>query len=234
MELIILGCDGSYPAARGATSGYLLRQGEHLLLLDCGSGVMARLMALADPARLDGIIITHWHNDHACDLLVLRYYLQATRQRQTVFAPLQPDPLKELCVCPEFDLRPLPPSFCCGPFALSTFQTRHPVPAYAVKAVCAGKTLVYTGDTNIVDGLADFAAGADLLLADAAFDDAQWTPDKPHLSASHAGALAAQAGAGQLVITHCPPHQQPDVLLQQAKAAFAKTIAAQNGLRLML
>ena len=39
---------------------------------EAGAGQM---MALMDPAQLDAVVITHWHNDHAADLLALRYYL---------------------------------------------------------------------------------------------------------------------------------------------------------------
>ena len=73
MDLMVIGCDGTYPSANGACSGYLVRAGDARILMDCGSGVMSKLMALMDPARLSAVILTHWHNDHASDMLVLRY-----------------------------------------------------------------------------------------------------------------------------------------------------------------
>ena len=47
MILKILGNNGPFPAANGACSGYLLSSdsGETNILIDCGTGVLARLMA---------------------------------------------------------------------------------------------------------------------------------------------------------------------------------------------
>lgn len=62
--------------------------------------------------------------------------------------------------------------FSSGPFAVSFFPTRRPVPSSAVRVICDGKTFAYTGDANTCPGLADFCAGADLLLADAGLCEA--------------------------------------------------------------
>ena len=72
MRLHVLGCHGPWPCAGGATSGYLIEQGEQTLLMDCGAGVLGKLLALCDPAALSGVLLSHLHADHASDLLVLR------------------------------------------------------------------------------------------------------------------------------------------------------------------
>ena len=105
MDLMVIGCDGTYPSANGACSGYLVRAGDARILMDCGSGVMSKLMALMDPARLSAVILTHWHNDHASDMLVLRYYLQIHKRKLAVYAPLEQHPLMRLCEGSEFILR---------------------------------------------------------------------------------------------------------------------------------
>ena len=46
---------------------------------------------------------------------------------------------------------------------------RHPVPAVGYRLPSEGRSLCYTGDTNEVEGLNDFARGASLLLADGLF-----------------------------------------------------------------
>ena len=78
MRLHCLGVSGPYPASLGATSGYLLgRPGIALLQLDFGSGVLGRLTALCPPEDLSAVLLSHWHFDHAGDLLPLIYRLQA-------------------------------------------------------------------------------------------------------------------------------------------------------------
>jgi ribonuclease BN (tRNA processing enzyme) len=70
--------------------------------------------------------------------------------------------------------------------------------------------IVYTGDTSYSDALADWAAGCDVLLMEcslpAAFAVAQ------HLTPESAGALAARAEPGRLVLTHFyPPVEHEDI-----------------------
>ena len=77
MKLHLLGVNGPFPESYGATSGYLLQADSALIQLDLGSGVLARLTALTAPESLDALFLSHWHFDHAADLPVLMYRLQA-------------------------------------------------------------------------------------------------------------------------------------------------------------
>lgn len=222
MELIVLGCDGSYPGPNGATSGYLLDAGAAgRLLMDCGSGVLARLMARMDPADLRGILLTHWHNDHASDLLTLRYYLQIRKKKLILWAPGQPHPLRALCRGAEFDLRDLE-DVCFDDLGVRVMPVNHPVPAYALRIEQAGKAFVYTGDATLTPGLDAFCEGADLLLCDATFSAAQWHERLPHMSAAMAAALARDASVGRLLLTHCPPGADAQGLLSEARQVFPK------------
>lgn len=235
MELRVIGCDGSYPAARGATSGYLVDCGEGgQFLLDCGSGVLSRLMALMDPRDITAIVITHWHNDHACDLLVLRYYLQIHGARLPVCAPETDQALRSLCVGEEFDLRDIAEGFQLGDVMMTSQAVKHPVPSYAVRIEHQGKSLVYTGDLSAWEDTVDFCRQADLLVCDASFTRDQWTPRMPHLSAFQAGQLGAHAQVGQLLLTHCPPGNDWQTLLTEGRQAYAQAQFARPGLRLAL
>lgn len=236
MELTVLGCNGPYPEAGEACSGYLLRSGGHALLLDCGSGVLGKLALHMPVAALDGLILTHLHADHMSDALVLRYALEFARNRGErtqplpVWRPSQPAQWAELLEgTPAFETRD-PAAGTLGPWRFSFLPVRHPVPAYAVRVEAEGRTFVYTGDTNVCPELADFAEGADLLLADAAFPRERWNAELPHMSAWHAGQLAAQARVGRLVLTHFLPGGDRAVLLEQAQASFAAAECARPGL----
>jgi len=90
--------------------------------------------------------------------------------------------------------------------------------------------LVYSGDTEYFDGLAGFAAGADLFLCEANFqeEDMAQSPAN-HLSAAGAARLAARAGVSRLLLTHFHPERQLALSLEEARKNFAAAELAQEG-----
>lgn len=235
MKLHVLGCHGPYPPANGATSGYLVEQEGRCLLMDCGSGVLGRLMALCDPGKLSGILLSHLHFDHAADLLVLSYYLQKRGVKLPLFVPPEDtSPLHQLLGRDVFDVQPYPEKMQLAGMEITTFPVRHPVPCRAIRLEAEGKTLVFTGDTNTCEGLAEFAKDADVLLADAAFLDSEWKENLPHLSAKKAAEAAKQAGVQTLYLTHLPVQHDKNTLEQEAKQVFPETKAVEEGLVISL
>ena len=235
MEIVVLGCDGSYPGANGATSGYLVQCGKAgSILLDCGCGVLPRLISLMDPARLQAIVITHWHNDHACDLLTLRYYLQIHKLKLKVYAPSEQNALRQLCEGAEFELIDLAQGLTFGDVKVTTLKVNHPLPAYAVKLEQEERSFIYTGDTSKCDALVSFCVGADLLLCDATFTSAQWHEKMPHLSAAMAGQLGKDASVKRLLLTHCQPGSDFKTLLEEAKTIYPGSEWAKQGGRYSL
>jgi ribonuclease BN (tRNA processing enzyme) len=74
--------------------------------------------------------------------------------------------------------------------------------------------------------LREFAADADLLLAEASFADEVPPESAAHLSsAKQAGQLAAEAGVGQLVLTHLFPSTDNEAAVRAAAASYAGPIA---------
>ena len=132
MKLHILGINGPYPESNGATSGYLLEASNTLLQLDFGSGILARLMAKLPPDSLSAILLTHWHYDHAADLLILSYLLQQLNKTLRVYAPVdEASPLREIVAAsPYFELTDVAPgdAFTVGSCAVRVGEARHPVP----------------------------------------------------------------------------------------------------------
>ena len=85
----------------------------------------------------------------------------------------------------------------------------------------AGRTLAYTGDTDLCDALTPLMTGADLVLADAAFVDGRDDTRGIHLSGSRAAEAAVRAGGVQrLMLTHMPSWNDPDVCCAQAAAVW--------------
>ena len=235
MKLYVLGCHGPFPPVGGATSGYLVENHGQTVLMDCGAGVMGRLMRLCDPAQLAGVLLSHLHFDHASDLLVMRYYLEITGRTLPVYVPGEDEsPFRSLLTTPAFDVRPYPESLDIAGLTVTTMPVRHPVPCRALRLTDGEKTLVFTGDTNDCKGLSDFAKDADLLLADAAFLEAEWTAQKPHMSAGNAAKLASDANAKSLYLTHLPVKHEPSSLLKEAQAVYLRAQAVFPGLEISL
>lgn len=238
MKLHLLGVNGPFPESNGATSGYLLQADSALIQLDLGSGVLARLTALTAPEFLDALFISHWHFDHAADLPVLMYRLQAMGfgeggPQLAVYAPVDESSILRKVVSSAscFRLTDVAPgdTFTVGKCEIRVGEARHPVPAVSFRIGENGKSFGYTGDTNTLPSLPDFFRNVDLLLADGLFPAADWAEGKPHLSAALAAALAAEAGAGALVLTHLNPAYPPETLLQEARREYPGVTLAAAG-----
>ena len=222
MKLTVLGMSGLYPTPDGATSGYLVQAGSDCIQLDLGSGVLAAITRYTAPETLTALVLSHWHYDHACDVLPLIYRLEATGAALDVFAPVDENsPIRQAVLrCKKIRLHDIAggDKVVLGHTTMQVYTARHPVPAVMLRLTQGGSTLCYTGDTNTVPGLNDFAREADLLLADGLFPAAMWAEGKPHLSAAHVARLADEACAKQVVITHLNPAIDPAGLLREARA----------------
>ena len=232
MRLTVLGMNGPFPAAGGATSGYLAEAGGKCIQLDMGSGVLGALTSYMAPETLDALVLSHWHYDHACDVLPLLYRLEATGTEMHIYAPADESSLIRQAVksCRMAVLHDIAPGdeIDLGGVTIKVFAARHPVPAVMLRLTDGARTLCYTGDTNTVEGLTDFASDADLLLADGLFPQEMWAEGKPHLAAAQAAQMAADAGAKQLVITHLNPSIDPAGLLREARSIRKDAVLAEK------
>lgn len=237
MEVTALGINGPFPAANGATSGYLVTAGERRVQFDLGSGTLGALTALTAPEKLDALVFSHWHFDHCSDALPLIFRLEAalpvSDEPLRVYGPVdEASPVRAaLRRCARVRLRDIAPGDVIDlhGLTLTIGAARHPVPSVMFRLTDGERTFCYTGDTNTLPGLADFVRDADLLLADGLFPEQLWTENKPHLSAALAGKLAADANVGRLVVTHLNPTIAPEVLLREARAAFPRAELARRG-----
>jgi ribonuclease BN (tRNA processing enzyme) len=233
MKLTVLGMYAPYAPAGHATSGYLLEGAGEKLLLDCGSGVLERLQRFASIDDISAVVLTHLHGDHIADMTLLRYALPyrkrfgiGTRERVTVFAPPAPEAEYALLyVMKPFDMCPVAHGFKAqvGEMALEFFELSHPYPIYGVRVACEGKVFAYTGDTVMCPNAAALARGADLLLCDASFLEADRTEASTHMSAAQAAQIARDNGVKKLIITHRLAHYPEGLHLAEAKAVFRNT-----------
>jgi ribonuclease BN (tRNA processing enzyme) len=84
MRLTVLGKSPAWQDAGGACSGYLVEDGETRVLLDCGSGVFAKLREHGDYCDLDAVVVSHLHADHFFDLFPYAHALLLTPRQQPV------------------------------------------------------------------------------------------------------------------------------------------------------
>src|SRR5437764_7485128 len=112
MRLTVLGKSPSWQDADGACSGYLIEDGDTCVLIDCGSGVFAKLRRFRDYAKVDAIVISHLHADHFLDLVPWAYALTYAPRRQPV--PIQRWPGVE---------NPHKPRLICPPGSTKMFRT---------------------------------------------------------------------------------------------------------------
>jgi ribonuclease BN (tRNA processing enzyme) len=247
VRLTILGSSASFPAAGDACSGYLVEQGSTRLLLDCGSGTLARLLAECRLADLSAILITHFHPDHYLDLVPMRYGLRYGIERVAPPRLILPPGGKAFLERLGAAIRNLPEMFNeafaieeyhsgrtvhVGDFELRFQRTTHDDPTWAV-AVQGDARLVYTADTQESRELESFALGAHLLLCEATYPHSDSLPTRNHLTSLQAGRLARAAGVHQLALTHFWPGIERGSFEAEAAQSFGRPVMlAEPGMRL--
>jgi ribonuclease BN (tRNA processing enzyme) len=246
--LTVVGCGPAWGNPGEPCSSYLFEAGGTRILLDCGSGAFAALMAL-DARPLDAVVLSHLHFDHCADLIPFAYSrmyaaLRTWAPPRLVAPPAGLERLASLAQAggasrdhlvgpfsPE-EYRPGTP-LEIGAARLTFAALRHPGVSHAIRVQAGGKALCFSGDTGRTPGLAEHARDVDLLLCEATYAD-RAESDDVHLSAADAGAAAAEARAGRLVLVHVDADRRATAAAA-ARSAFAGPVdAAVPGVRFAL
>jgi ribonuclease BN (tRNA processing enzyme) len=235
MRVIVLGGSGAYPSAEQPCSGYLVEHDGYRLLIDPGYAVLPRLLAHCPAGSVDAVLVSHGHPDHCADLnplLRARVLVDDPAPRLPVFAP--PGSLDAVLALDRpgmldagYAWHPLDPGepVDVGPFRLDTRLLPHSRPNLGMRLSTGDRALVYTGDRGPSDDLVALAGGADLLLAEASSVDPM-PDDTPRTlgDATLAGAEAARAGVGRLLLTHLFPGTDEGAALAAAASQFSGPI----------
>jgi ribonuclease BN (tRNA processing enzyme) len=236
MDLTIVGCSGSFPGPDSAASCYLIQADDFRLVLDLGNGALGSLQRHVALEHVDAICLSHLHADHCLDMCsyqVFRTYHPAgplspipvygpagaeARLQRAASADLAPPstPMADL-----FDFVTLAPgSFGIGPFTVTVDHVNHPVETFGFRLEHGGHAIAYSADTGPSEQLVRLADGADVLLCEASFDEADELPPGVHLTSRQAGEHAARAGAGELILTHLVPWNSTQEVIAQAASAY--------------
>jgi len=242
MELTIIGEWGGFPPAGGATSGFLIKEDNFTLLLECGSGVVSAVQKVCDLGEIDAVLFSHYHFDHYCDLGALLYgrlvktQLGKINSALPVYAPEDPR-------LDEFRLKPYAECYGysemdklhIGPFGLSFIKNNHPVDCFAIKIESGNKKIVFTADTAYYNELAEFAANADILISECSFYADMDGSGPGHMNSLDAGTLAQKAAVKELILTHLPHFGEHEILIKQAAEKYlGKITLARQFLKLAI
>lgn len=235
------------PHASRVSAAHWVEAGPVRALFDCGNGTVHRLAALGVPwPSITHLVITHFHVDHVGDVAgligALRWgQLPARSEPLMVVGPQGTAALFDLLAAahgvwvrdPGYEVRvqELSPgeSLTLAPNVTLECRSVPHTPESVAYSVRSGRArLVYTGDTGYDEGLADWAAGCDVLLAECSLPDSLAIPE--HLTPDTAGALAARARPGRLVLTHFyPPVEHDDIAAGVGARWNGPVVLAQDG-----
>ncbi len=242
MKLKVLGTQSPYNTKRHNCPGFLIQEGENLLMLDCGSGTHKMLRYPNDLQKLS-VIISHLHRDHYNDIYNLQYASFVFHNQKrcnnaiNIYVPKTPISINE-------DIKLESNSFAeyheisentkinIGNMQVTFCTTDHPVETYAIKVTNGKTSIVYTSDTSFTskDRIVQFAKGADLLICEASLLESYGFPEiNSHLTAKQAGIIAKEAKVKELMLTHFWPEENTIQYLKEAKKEFKRVVIAKEG-----
>ncbi len=247
MRVTVLGKSPSWQDAGGACSGYLVQDEQTSALVDCGSGVFAKLRTVCNYLTVDAVVVSHMHADHFLDLIpfgcALIYGPRADGHQPLLLLPPGGTAALQMLACGggHDDLMD-------GAFAISEYDPAEhvlvgslsfaftPVPhfiatnAVQVRSSEGDGSFTFGADHRATDALDAFAAGTDLLMLEATLAQSDPRTSLGHMTASEAGVVATQCGARRLVLTHISDERDCDAAVAEAQRTYSGPVEiAQEG-----
>lgn len=226
MELCVVGSGTGIPSPKRASPGYLLKLPHQTLLIDSGPGTVRRLSELGLTLHdIDALCYTHFHPDHIADLVhfffasknpqdprkkpltllggpgIQSFYEKLLDVYEGVFRPVFPLSIFELADSQHDDAH----------YRLFTLPLLHTPHSIGYRFEAEGKTVVFSGDTDVCENLVTLAREADLFIVECSFPDSLKV--QGHLVPSECGQLAERAKAKKLLLSHFyPPCETADLV----------------------
>ncbi len=219
LRMTLLGVGTAVPDHDRENTHMVWEAPDGLLLVDAGGSTYQRLLrAELDPLKLRGIFLTHSHADHINGIPVLLFQLKLAGYQGTlpIFgnAPTL-DLMRRILQVFELEQHQVPVDWItvaggqevplgAADYHLRVAGTVHSRPCLAMRFEnrATGQALVYSADTEPCPAVQELTTGAAVLIHEATVAE----PFAGHTTPRQAGAIAARAGAGQLVLVHFSPH----------------------------
>jgi ribonuclease BN (tRNA processing enzyme) len=191
------------------------------VLIDCGAtSLVAMKRAGIDPASVDGVLLSHLHGDHFGGLPFLILDGQFGQRERPLAVAGPPGTRERVTAAMEVlfpgssraprrfrtdlvELAPRTPT-AAGALTVTGFPVEHAsgAPAYALRVEWAGRTVVYSGDTEWCESLVEAARDADLFVCEAYTFERRIRYHLDHATlARHLGRIRAR----RVVLTHLGP-----------------------------
>jgi ribonuclease BN (tRNA processing enzyme) len=250
MELIILGSGTGVPSLKRGSPGFLIKAGEQSILMDSGSGTVARMLrAGVTYKEVDAVLYSHIHPDHVADLVPLIFackYQEAPREKDLLILGgkgfrdyfeglrslygswIEPEAFRihiQEALADDVKIEEL---------QITTLPLEHIPESVGYRVTSpTGRTVVYSGDTDYCRNIVELARGADLLILECSFPEGQKV--KGHLTPALAGRIAHEAGCTRLILTHLyPPCDQFDIRGDCQKVFSGEVLLAEDMMRIAI
>lgn len=237
-----------------------MRCGDEVLILDAGSGLAAAGAALAaEGCRKITLLLTHAHYDHVIGLPFFAPLWDAGTRidlwsghcaGQMTTAAMVGDfmrapffPVGPACFRARVEMRDFAPGDVLEPvpgLVIRTAALNHPGGSVGYRVEFGGRVAVLATDTEHMPGRRDpavvaLAAGADLLLYDAAYDDDEYARlcGFGHSTWQEGIRVAEAAGVARLGLIHHAEWRQPADLARieaAARGQFAGAFCGRDGM----
>jgi len=244
----ILGSGTCVPSLKRSSCSVKIVAGGNVIVMDTGPGTMRRLLETGTTIfGVSYLLYSHFHPDHTGELVPLLFatkYPDTGRRQDPLtilagygfidfFSGLKqvygdwielPDGLVTMV---ELDTTNRDHRDFEG-FTVETLPMAHRPESIGYRITGEdGRTVVYSGDTDVCDNLVSLANGADVLICESALPDDLKVPG--HLTPSLAGELAASANVRKLVLTHFYPEcDQVDIRNECRKTYDGELILAED------
>ena len=222
MRVVVLGSGTGIPDPRTPRgyAGVYVRVGAEHVLLDAGPGTLKQLMKVGVTfLELDRLFLTHFHPDHCLDLVSILFAMRipwpARTKPFTVYGPPGLTTLyRRLNTAFQRWIEPTTYRLTLkeiGPTALRlpgyTVRTRRMNhaggQALGYRIESRGRTLAYSGDTDVCDEIVALGRRADLLILECSMPDGRKVDG--HLTPRDCGRIARDTRCRHLVLTHFYP-----------------------------
>ena len=235
MKLIIIGSGTAALQPNRGPSGYILKTGDQIFLLDGGTGTLLKsLEAGVSYKDIDKIFYTHLHPDHTIDLIPFLFSTKHTpgftrKKKLELFGPVGfKDFFKDLVglygeglIEGDYEIEVVEldeNNLSFGPLKITTKLMKHSEGAVGYRFELNDKAFVYSGDTDFCEGIIELAQNADVLLLECSFPDAMKV--KGHLTPIEAGNIANRAKVDRLILTHLYPSCDEVDILEPCRRQF--------------